>query len=237
MTLHVDFCGEMYEVNEGSTFTIGREGDLAVDDNPFLHRRFLALHRNGDIWAVSNVGTQLTATVSDESGHMEAFLAPGAWLPLVFGATFVSFTAGPTSYSFSIVNSEPPFASVPLQVAEGGDTTIGATQLTPDQRRLIVALAEPRLRGDGRASVVLPSSTAAAERLGWTMTRFNRKLDNVCQKLERLGVRGLHGGPDKLASNRRSRLVEYAVATRLVTRDDLVLLELASHTSIEESDE
>ena len=109
---------------------------------------------------------------------------------------------------------------------DAGDTTIGATHLTPDQRRLIVALAEPRLRGDGRASVVLPSSADAAARLGWTITRFNRKLDNVCQKLQRLGVRGLHGDADRLASNRRSRLVEYAVATRLVSRADLAMLDL-----------
>lgn len=212
----------------GATFTIGREGDLAVDDNPFLHRQFLVLHERGEIWVISNVGSQLNATVSDEAGHMEAFLAPGASLPLVFGATNVSFTAGTTSYSLTILSSESPFAAAPVYVNDDGDTTIGATNLTPDQRRLVVALAEPRLRGDGKASVVLPSNADAAERLGWTITRFNRKLDNVCQKLERLGVRGLHGGPDKLASNRRSRLVEYAVATRLVTRDDLTLLDNVS---------
>ncbi len=228
MTITVDFCGETFPVAADASFSIGREGDLSVDDNQFLHRRFLILQQQGDLWILNNVGTQLTATVSDESGHMEAFLAPGASLPLVFGTTFVSFTAGPTSYSLSIVNTEPPFAAVPVHISEPGNTTIGATQLTPDQRRLIVALAEPRLRGDGRASVVLPSSSEAAERLGWTITRFNRKLDNVCQKLERLGVRGLHGGPERLASNRRTRLVEYAVATRLVTRADLVLLDLAT---------
>ena len=226
MTLSVEFCGESLPVADGGSFTIGREGDLAVDDNQFLHRRFLVLHQHGDICAISNVGTQLTATVADEAGHMEAFLAPGAWLPLVFDATFVTFTAGPTSYSLSIHNTDPPFASTPVVATDAGDTTIGATHLTPDQRRLIVALAEPRLRGDGKASVVLPSSADAAARLGWTITRFNRKLDNVCQKLERLGVRGLHGDSDRLASNRRSRLVEYAVATRLVSRADLAMLEL-----------
>ncbi len=226
MTLSVEFCGVLIPVVDGGSFTIGREGDLAVDDNQFLHRRFLVLHQQSDIWAISNVGSQLTATVSDEAGHMEAFLAPGAWLPLVFDTTFVSFTAGPTSYSFSIRNTDPPFATTPVTVNDAGDTTIGATHLTPDQRRLIVALAEPRLRGDGRASVVLPSSADAAARLGWTITRFNRKLDNVCQKLQRLGVRGLHGDADRLASNRRSRLVEYAVATRLVSRADLAMLDL-----------
>lgn len=228
MALTVEFCGEAFPVADGGSFTIGREGDLAVDDNQFLHRRFLVLHQQGDIWALSNVGSQLTATVSDEAGHMEAFLAPGAWLPLVFDTTHVTFTAGPTAYSFSVLNSDPPFATAPVSVDDAGDTTIGATHLTPDQRRLIVALAEPRLRGDGKASVVLPSSADAAARLGWTITRFNRKLDNVCQKLEKLGVRGMHGGPDRLASNRRSRLVEYAVATRLVTRSDLVILDTVS---------
>ena len=226
MSLTVNFCGETHAVDIGATFTIGREGDLEVDDNPFLHRQFLVLHQRGEIWVMSNVGTQLTATVSDEDGHMEAFLAPGASLPLVFGATHVSFTAGTTSYSLSILSSESPFVAVPVRLNDAGDTTIGATNLTPDQRRLVVALAEPRLRGDGKASVVLPSNAEVAERLGWTITRFNRKLDNVCQKLEGLGVRGLHGGPDKLASNRRSRLVEYSVATRLVTRSDLVLLDV-----------
>jgi hypothetical protein len=73
---------------------------------------------------------------------------------------------------------------------------------------------------------VLPSSNGAADRLGWTVTKFNRKLDNVCDKLEKLGVRGLHGERGELASGRRSRLVEYAIATRLVTRDDLTLLEM-----------
>jgi len=228
MTLTVEFCGESLPVTDGGSFTIGREGDLALDDNQFLHRRFLVLHQQSDMWAISNVGTQLTATVSDEAGHLEAFLAPGAWLPLVFGETFVSFTAGPTSYALSILNSEPPFAAAPVSVNDAGDTTIGATHLTPDQRRLIVSLAEPRLRGDGKASVTLPSSADAAARLGWTITRFNRKLDNVCQKLQRLGVRGLHGGPDRLASNRRGRLVEYAVATRLVSRADLPLLDQPS---------
>lgn len=225
MSLQVLYCDEVHHVESGSTFTIGREADLAVDDNQFLHRQFLVLHEQGSIWAISNTGSQLTATVTDSDGHLEAFLAPGAWLPLVFGTTEVRFTAGPTSYSLSIVNTEPSFVIAPTVATNDGDTTIGATNLTPDQRRLIVALAEPRLRGDGRAAVVLPSSAEAAARLGWAITKFNRKLDNVCQKLARLGIRGLHGDPGKLASNRRTRLVEYAVATRLISRDDLVLLD------------
>ena len=58
-----------------------------------------------------------------------------------------------------------------------------------------------------------------------TMSRFNRQLDNVCDKLDRMGVQGLRGGVGKLASNRRARLVEYAVSSQLVTRSDLSLLD------------
>lgn len=223
-TLTIEFCGERSAIEPGSTFTIGREADLRVDDNPFLHRVFLVVEQQNSLWFVSNVGTQLSATVSDAHGHMEAFLAPGAALPLVFAETLVAFTAGPTSYELTLSNPEASFQVPSVNAVVDGDTTLGPTRLTPDQKAMIVALAEPRLRGDGRASVMLPTSSAAARRLEWTTTKFNRKLDNVCDKLAKVGVRGLRGDQADYASNRRSRLVEYAIATRLVTVDDLNML-------------
>jgi len=65
----------------------------------------------------------------------------------------------------------------------------------------------------------------AAQRLGWTQTRFNRKLDNVCDKLDKAGVRGLHGGPTSQAHSRRANLVDWAVSSRLVTADHLPALD------------
>jgi hypothetical protein len=227
MALSLEFCGVEQSIDPDQEFVIGRDADLAVDDNPFLHRRFLTITSTRGLWTLSNVGAQLTATVSDSEGRMEAYLAPGAAIPIVFGRTLVRFTAGPTTYELTLVDDAPPFATPPIVEPVGGETTIGATSLTPDQKRLILALAEPVLRGDGRASVSIPSLADVARRLGWTSTKVNRKLDNVCQKLARLGVRGLHGGPDRLASNRRTRLVEYSVSVRLVTRDDLPLLDRA----------
>ena len=73
-----------------------------------------------------------------------------------------------------------------------------------------------------------PASNVVAARLGWTPTKFNRKLDNVCDKLTKLGVRGLHGDAARLATSRKARLVEYALATQLVTAADLALLPDAS---------
>jgi hypothetical protein len=225
VTATVDYCGDVHQLEESRVFVVGRDADLDVDDNPFLHRRFLTIARANGLWTLSNVGSQLTATVSDAEGRMEAFLQPGASLPIVFPRTMVRFTAGPTTYEFEILQDDPPFSAPIDAPATDGQTTVGATSLTPDQRLLVLALSEPVLRGDGRASVTVPSLAEASMRLGWTSTKFNRKLDNVCQKLAKLGVRGLHGGPDRLASNRRTRLVEYAVATRLVTKSELELLD------------
>jgi hypothetical protein len=223
--LLIDFCGEVVAVDR-TPFTIGRDADYVVDDgNRFLHRHFVQLDRQGGVWILGNVGDQLTATVSDTNGLLEAFLAPGAVLPLVFDETTVRFTAGPTTYEFSLRLADPAFVSVRVDESPNGDTTIGRVTMTPDQLRLVLALAEPTLMGGGRAGTAMPSSVDAARRLGWTTTKFNRKLDNVCQKLAAQGVRGLHGEPGRLASNRRARLVEYAVAMRLVTRDDLALLD------------
>lgn len=219
------FCGVASPVGH-DPFTIGRDADVVIeDDNRFLHRQFLSVSSSHGIWLLANVGTQLTATVSDPEGRLEAFLAPGAAIPLVFDETVVRFTAGPTSYEISIVMPDPAFVATQIEQNDSGDTTIGRTVMTPDQLRLILALAEPALLGDSRGGTVLPTSGEAARRLEWTSTKFNRKLDNVCQKLAAQGVRGLHGEPGRLASNRRARLVEYAIAVRLVTRDDLKLID------------
>lgn len=228
----VEFCGELRTVDT-DVFTVGRDADLVLDDdNRFLHRHFLSLSEQHGVWLLTNVGSQLTATVSDSDGRLEAFLAPGAVLPLVFARTVVRCTAGPTTYEFAITFDEPPFQSGRAlddslgQVrVDTTDATVGRVDLTPEQTVMIVALAEPALRGDGRASTMLPSSNDAALRLGWTITKFNRKLDNVCSKLTATGVRGLHGDAARLASNRRARLVEYALAVRLITRADLDLLD------------
>lgn len=222
--IRIEFCGETIAVDH-LPFTIGRDADLTVDGaNLHLHRHLLAISRQHGVWLLANTGSHLTATVSDREGRLDAFLAPGAVLPIVLAETTVRFSAGPTTYELVMILDEPVFAGSRIDLEGGGDTTIGHVTLTPDQLRLILALAEPALLGAGRSSASLPTSSDAARRLGWTARKFNRKLDHVCQNLAARGIRGLRGDLGRLASNRRARLVEYAVGTRLVTRDDLRLL-------------
>jgi len=232
MGLDVEFCGEWHRASREQDLIIGREGDIRIDDNPYLHRRFLAISWAHELWWLANVGSQVCATVADSAGLVQAWLAPGASLPIVFGRTCVLFTAGPTTYELNLQNGDTPFVVTEISTTDAGETTIAPITLTESQRMLIVALAEPLLRRDGTSVTEIPSSRAAAQRLGWEMTRFHRKLDNVCDKLDKRGIKGLRGGAGQLAVNRRARLVEHAVTSRLVTESDLRLLDRPSSSSM-----
>lgn len=222
---YVEYCGERFPLADDRRFFVGREADLSVDDNPYLHRRFLVLHNENGLWWLSNLGTHLSASVSAGDVGFSATLGPGARMPLVFGHTTVVFTAGPTTYEFGVFATPPAVRPVTRPEVFGGRTTQGVPTLTSSQKLLIVVLAEEILRREGTGASAIPSSAQAAARLGWPLTKFNRKLDNVCDKLDQLGVTGMRGGGGKLASNRRTRLVEYAVSSRIVTRDDLPLID------------
>jgi hypothetical protein len=235
--LTVDFCGEIYTVEGPGEFGIGRESDLTIDDNPYLHRRFLNIYEDFGMWWIANVGNLLTATITDATGTVQAWLAPGAKLPIVFQTMHVMFSAGATTYDFSIHSEEDFFNTSQLQPGAGGSTTILPVTLTTSQRLLVVALAEGILTQQVPGRGTIPTSAEAAARLGWSMTTFNRKLDNVCDKLDKLGVAGLRGGRGKLATNRRARLVEYAVATHLVGPEDVpMLIQAAAAAAAEKPD-
>lgn len=228
--MRVEFCDEWFDVDASRPFSIGREGDLVVDDNPYLHRRFLEISRRDGLWWLANVGRQLAATLADDDGRFEAWLAPEAHLPIVFDRLTVRFSAGPTTYSLTIHLTAPPFVATPLSPREASaTTTVGRLLLEGEHRMLVLALAEPILRSPGQGRTSLPTSAAAAARLGWPLTKFNRKLDHVCSKLQKAGVHGLHGDLSSLASDRRARLVEYALASRLVGTEDLCILDEGAH--------
>ncbi|MFM9376159.1 hypothetical protein [Gordonia sp. VNK21] len=221
----VEFCGERFAVVPGRPFVIGREATLVVDDNPYLHRRFLGLHDESGLWWLTNLGTRLSATVTSADGGVTATLGPGARLPLVFGHTTIVFSAGQTTYELHVHAGAPTPSALPEQEFVGGDTTRGVPTFTDSQRLAILVLAEPILRRDGTGASAIPSSAQAAARLGWSLTKFNRKLDNVCDKLDLIGVAGMRAGGGRLATNRRLRLVEYALSTQVISRADLPLLD------------
>ncbi|GAB3582657.1 hypothetical protein [Calidifontibacter terrae] len=224
--LTIDFAGELFDISDDRTFTVGRQGDLALDDNGYLHRNFLEFRCHEGLWWLHNVGSRLPATITGGNGLMRSTVAPGAGVPIVFSPSVVTFSAGATTYELELRSELDVFESTPhVSDPTRGKTTIAPTTFTVSQLQAIVALAEPMLKHSGSGAWEIPTSGEAARRLNWTQTKFNRKLDNVCDKLSRAGVRGLRGSETDLAVNRRMVLVEYAVATLLITPDDLPLLD------------
>lgn len=225
--LTLDFAGELLRAEPGVSLTVGRAGDLAIDDNPYLHREFLSFDWNDGLWWVRNVGGRIAAYLTDDRGLMRSSLAPGARLPLVFPTTLVTFGAGDTLYEILVSVPTTAYEAQPVRRLTGtGQTTITPGQFTESQLLAVLALAEKVLRRSGSGAGEIPSTNEAAQRLGWTSKKFDKKLENVCDKLSAAGVRGLRGAGVRMASNRRLHLVEYAVSTLLVTADDLPLLDL-----------
>jgi hypothetical protein len=225
--LTVEYCGEEYPLSGNRPFTIGRDADLVVDDdNAYLHRRLAELSYVDGFWWVANVGSRLSVTVSGDAGTLHAVVGPGARVPIVLPSIALLFTAGQTTYEVNVTCDVPTFSATPAPPGHGEtDHTLGRVNLTSSQFLLVLALSECVLRRVGSGPSDLPTNAQAAERLGWPLTTFNRKLDNVCDKFDRAGVKGLRGGRGNNATQRRARLVEYAVTARIARPEHLPLLD------------
>ncbi|WP_309710863.1 hypothetical protein [Pseudolysinimonas sp.] len=224
--MSIEYAGERHVVPSVPGFSIGRAGDLVIDDNPHLHRRFLMIRAEQGMWWIHNVGSHLTATVCDRERTLQAALAPGGRMPVLADILDVIFTAGRTVYDLTLLTHSREVGALDETVVGDGELTAGHVSLNHAQRLLLLVLAEDALRGTAAGgSGDIPSSAAAAKRLGWTVPAFTRRLDHLCLKLERAGARGLRAGGGRVSTHRRLRLVEYAITTRLISRADLAILD------------
>lgn len=148
-SLVLGFGERIVRIPAGTTFVVGRGADLSIGDNPYVHRRFLEIAQRDGVWWLSNVGSALTASVSSADGAAQSWLAPGSSMPLVFRTTTVMFTGDSTMYEVSLTVDSPVYEE---SVGWNGAGVAGsaAELLSPMQRILLTALAEPLLRdGDG----------------------------------------------------------------------------------------
>ena len=72
--LKLEFAGEWITLDPARAFVIGREGDLTVDDNQYLHRQFLEIRNQDGLWWLSNLGSRLSATISSGGGAVQSWL-------------------------------------------------------------------------------------------------------------------------------------------------------------------
>lgn len=223
----VTFCDQVHRLSPTRAFTFGRSADLVLDDNPYLHRNLGRIQRRDDVWWLRNVGSTITISVSDRGSMTQVKLAPGSETSLNFGSCLLQFRAGRTAYELAVDidldGLDPP---VPDEAALAAEATllVSDIRLNPDQKLLVVALAEPRLSHTAAGPADLPTNREVAQRLGWRITKLNRKLDHLCEKFARHGVAGVTSGPGGIAKNRRLALVDAALAAGLVGEPDLNLI-------------
>jgi len=222
--LTLDFLGDRRTLGPGDGLTFGRRADLVIDDNPFMHRVVgRVVHREG-VWWLQNHGSSTRVRLVDPAVGVDLELAPGQQLPVTASAFLVRFRCGTTSYEIDGERDGPELAVDGAGEVLGTATVdFGAVPLSPEQHLLVVALYDSARRNGG----VPEGNSVIARRLGWTPKKFHRKLDAVCDKLHRQGVRALKGTTDELAETRRSVLVDHAVNTGLVGPGDLGLLRSA----------
>ena len=227
--LTVDFVGQVRTLSPGESLSFGRAADLVVDDaNRYLHRVVGRLVWHDGVWWLENLGDHIELELVAADGTLVRLAPrPDGADPNVAAFTAerarLGFAAGGMRYELDLTleSGSRPGGVEPEPPAGEATSRYGHVALTEDERRLLTALATPVLRDPTVGPEGLVSNRELAMALGWGMTKFNRKLDYLCTRLTKAGVRGLVGARGDEATNRRWRLVEHAVAARLVTAADL----------------
>ncbi len=134
--LYVDFCGEQLKLAPGDSATFGRDADLVIDDNPYLHRvlgRFE--HRDGHWW-LDNTGSSTVINLHDRNSANTAVVAPRGTVVLTMADVAVSFVAGRSRYELdAVVEDAVDQVEVAAAPAEGRRTLEwGTVDLNDDQR-------------------------------------------------------------------------------------------------------
>ena len=179
--LYLEFCGEDHTVRPGDTLTFGRSGDLEIDDNPYLHRHLGRFVDVGGVWHLENLGRHIPLHVRDQASASSSVVAPGGRGGIVHGEFVCAFRAGPTQYELTGALETHEWATDLLGPAglEGAETVDwGRVELNDDQRLLLLAMCERRLMDPHDTERPLTNGEGAA-RLGWSVTKFNRKLDQA----------------------------------------------------------
>lgn len=216
--LEVDFVGEVHLLEPGDTLTFGRSADLVLDANPFMHRVVGRFTWRQGVWWLEHLGRSVGLELCDRDHGIAHRVPPGAQVSLTQREFSVRFVAGPTTYQLDGTLSAPPSPEAPQPVSGTATVAFGTVPFSLEQRELLVALVRSSRRHDGR----LEPTPVIARRLGWTTKKFHRKLDLVCDKLARAGVRGLKGDVGSSADLRRERLVAHALGAGLVDGTDLI---------------
>lgn len=241
--LSVDVAEETYHLESGETLTFGRAAKAVVDAaNPYMHRTVGRLYVDRSCWWLQNNARHMPMSMVGDDDRVKT-LPAGAAEPLTTTRGAIRFYAGVAGYEATWELDQPLSPPAPtlddrvelvLDELDAITSDFGNVRLSSDQRCMMVAMAEPRLRDPGQ-TVHIPANGEIAVRCGWTLKQFDRKLDYLCRRLAETGVPGLRGRAGTEAADRRERLVRHVLNNGLITIDDLDLLDVLDRAAAQES--
>jgi hypothetical protein len=208
-----------YTVDADEPFTFGRSADCTVcldPDDVGVSRQAGKLEYDGGTWWLINSSGVRPLGVIDDLGF-RSVLAPGRRMA-VEAQVRVVVDGSTASHTMTVYVPEPP-PTADEQPPVGRSTAVGeGVMVTHADRLAMVALFAGYLHDPPKHDPYPKSYAAAAARLGWPRTTLVKRIEYLRSRLTNAGV------PNLVGWNALANLAEYALATGLITKDDLKLL-------------
>ncbi len=227
MLVRVLVAGVEYLAQPGQPVTFGRSRDCTVcldPDDTSISRTTADLDFRDGTWWLTNRSASHPLSVVDELG-LRSVLAPGRRTAIGAPTRVLVDGAAGRQHSIEIAvpavaPDESPAPDEPPDIPTGVPTATGAEVLiSPADRLAMVALFAGYLRDPPHYDPYPKSYAAAAARLGWPRTTLVKRIEYLRARLDSAGV------PNMTGFNALANLAEYAIGRRLVTREDLTLLQ------------
>ena len=214
--LTVRFVGEVYRPLRELVF--GRDAELSLDDNSYLHRQAGRFRRRDSTWWLENLGRRLRLTMVSADGSV-IDLQPGGSSPLLGTMGEISLTAGPTRYEieYELERSQHYWEDTGPVSPAGADTMTFGPMLTPRELDFVVVMAQGRLTG---RLGPLPSHGEIADIWGVSHKTVDNTLQRLRTKLRNHNVTFVQSS---------ETMVDYVVTQGLVTLADLEWAGLDRH--------
>jgi hypothetical protein len=212
----VSFGNRQWRLDTGESLSFGRSSACTVcfdpDDNGVSRQAGVVQAAQG-IWWVVNKSHSKTLSIIDDLG-LRKVLAPGQRLP-VDEPVWVVADGNRGTHRIRLVR--PSSVRLDSAVPSGVETAVGAhVVITDDDRSAMVALFAEYLEDPPRSDPQPKSYRAAAARLNVPRSTLVKRIEYLRARLDKAGV------PNMTGFNALAGLAEYALARRLITKEDLV---------------
>jgi hypothetical protein len=218
----VEFGGGVWSLDPAVPFTFGRaeDGALCLDATDMaISRRAGVIELVEGIWWLANRSTTRPFAVIDDQG-LRKVLGPGQRIPVEEPLWVV--VDGSRSYRLRLTvdrgeagGADADADAIPT--AAPGAPTVGSERVlvSAADRLAMTAMFAEYLEDPPRSDPLPKTYRAAATRLGWPRTTLAKRIEHLRERLDKAGV------PNMTGLNALANLAEYALAQRLVTKDDL----------------